>query len=95
MNKFVDAEKLEAGKPDAAKVATLERGATCCENWPACWDCSANRSNRNATGSDDAIVGDVMKLIAEVRTASGDKYLTPGQENAAGDGNPLEGSCCC
>ena len=28
LNKFVDTEKLEAGKPDAAKVATLERGAT-------------------------------------------------------------------
>jgi cysteinyl-tRNA synthetase len=31
-----------------------------------------------------------MKLVAEVGTAGGDKYLTPGQENAAGDGNQLE-----
>ncbi len=28
LNKFIDAEKLEAGKPDADKLATLDRGAT-------------------------------------------------------------------
>ncbi len=90
LNKFVDAEKLEAGKPDAAKVATLERGATVLQELAGVLGLFRKPVEQKSTGGDDAIVGDVMKLIAEVRTASGDKYLTPGQENVAGGGNPLE-----
>jgi cysteinyl-tRNA synthetase len=89
LNKFVDAEKLESGKPDAPKVATLERGATVLRELAGVLGLFRKPVEQKSTGGDDAIVGDVLKLIAEVRTASGDKYLTPGQENVAG-GNPLE-----
>jgi cysteinyl-tRNA synthetase len=89
LNKFVDAEKLESGKPDAAKVATLERGATVLRELAGVLGLFRKPVEQKSTGGDDAIVGDVLKLVAEVRTASGDKYLTPGQENVAG-GNSLE-----
>ena len=90
LNKFVDAEKLEAGKPDAAKVATLERGATVLRELAGVLGLFRKPVEQKSTGGDDAMVGDVLKLIAEVRTAGGDKYLAPGQEHVAGGGNPLE-----
>ncbi len=90
LNKFVDAEKLESGHPDAAKVAILERGATVLRELAGVLGLFRKPVEQKSAGGDDAIVGNVMNLVADVRTAGGDKYLTPGQENAAGDGNQLE-----
>ena len=90
LNKFVDTEKLESGQPDAAKVAILERGATVLRELAGVLGLFRKPVEQKSAGGDDAIVGNVMKLVADVRTSGGDKYLTPGQENAAGDGNQLE-----
>jgi cysteinyl-tRNA synthetase len=90
LNKFVDTEKLESGHPDAAKVAILERGATALRELAGVLGLFRKPVEQKSTDGGDAILGDVLKLVEEVRSAGGDKYMASGQESAAGAGNQLD-----
>ena len=57
LNKFVDTEKLEAGKPDAAKVASLERGATVLRELAGVLGLFRKPVEQKGGGADDALVG--------------------------------------
>ena len=69
LNKFVDTEKLEGGKPDAAKVAALERGATVLKELAGVMGLFRKPVELKATDADDAVVGQVVQLVIELKTA--------------------------
>ncbi len=69
LNKFVDAEKLEAGKPDAAKIAALQRGAN------VLWELAGvlglfRQPVEQKSAADDALVGNLVELLIELRAAA-------------------------
>jgi cysteinyl-tRNA synthetase len=67
LNKFIDDEKLEvAGKSDAAKVATLERGTTVLRELASILGLFRQPPQETAA-ADDALVGKLMQLLIEVR----------------------------
>jgi cysteinyl-tRNA synthetase len=70
LNRFVDAEKLEStGKSDAAKVATLKKGAAVLRELAACVGLfrSAPPAKAGSGGASDELVGKLMKLLIELR----------------------------
>ncbi len=70
LNKFVDTEKLEAGKPDAAKVASLERGATVLRELAGVLGLFRRPVEQKAAGADDALLGQLVELLIELRAAA-------------------------
>jgi cysteinyl-tRNA synthetase len=69
LNKFVATEKLESGHPDAAKVATLERGALVLRELAAVLGLF-RQSVDQKTATDDALVGNLVQLLIELRAAA-------------------------
>jgi cysteinyl-tRNA synthetase len=69
LNKFVDTEKLESGKPDAAKLATLEKGATVLKELAGVLGLFRKPVEQKTAGGDEALVGSLVKLVAELRAA--------------------------
>ncbi|HEY2882486.1 MAG TPA: cysteine--tRNA ligase [Pirellulales bacterium] len=69
LNKFVASEKLESGHPDAAKVATLERGALVLRELAAVLGLF-RQSVDQKTATDDALVGNLVQLLIELRAAA-------------------------
>jgi len=70
LNKYVDAEKLEAGKPDAAKVAVLERGATVLRELASVLGLFRAPIEQKTAGADEALVGNLVQLLIELRNAA-------------------------
>jgi cysteinyl-tRNA synthetase len=66
LNKFIDDEKLEA-KPDAAKTASLRRGAVALREIAATLGLFRKPVAEKAAGGDNALIGKLMELILEVR----------------------------
>lgn len=66
LNKFIDAEKLESGKPDAAKVATLLRGATVLRELAGVLGLF-RKPVEQKVAADDSLVGPLMNLLIELR----------------------------
>ncbi len=66
LNKFVDTEKLESGKPDAAKLTTLERGATVLRELAGVLGLFRQPVEQK-TAADDALVGQLVELLIELR----------------------------
>jgi cysteinyl-tRNA synthetase len=69
LNKFVDAEKLETGKPDAAKVATLEKGATVLKELASVMGLFRKPVEQKAAGGSEALVGELVKFVTELHAA--------------------------
>ena len=69
LNKLVDDDKLEGeGKADAAKVATLNRGAATLRELASILGLFRTAPQEAAAaGGDDALVGKLMQLLIEVR----------------------------
>lgn len=71
LNKYVDSEKLETGKPDPAKVASLERGATVLRELAGIMGLFRKPvQSRRAGSGDDALVGQMVELLIELRAAA-------------------------
>jgi cysteinyl-tRNA synthetase len=70
LNKFVDTEKLEAGKPDPAKLAALERGATVLRELAGVLGLFRKPVEQKAAGADDALLGQLVELLIELRAAA-------------------------
>src|SRR5262249_30628057 len=68
LNKFVDVEKLEAGKPDAGNVATLERGGLVLKELAGVLGLF-RKPVELKTGGDDALVAQLVQFATELRTA--------------------------
>src|SRR5690606_10172295 len=66
LNKFIDAEKLESGKPDPAKVATLQRGASVLRELAGVLGLFRKPVEQKAA-ADDSLVGPLMNLLIELR----------------------------
>jgi cysteinyl-tRNA synthetase len=67
LNKFIDDEKLEApGQADAARLATLKRGAAVLRELAAVLGLFRTPRQEKSEGSDE-IVGKLMQLLIEVR----------------------------
>jgi cysteinyl-tRNA synthetase len=66
LNKFVDTEKLEAGKPDAAKLGTLQQGATVLRELAGVLGLFRQPMEQKAA-ADDALVGQLVELLIELR----------------------------
>jgi cysteinyl-tRNA synthetase len=69
LNKFVDTEKLEGGKPDASKVTALERGATVLKELAGIIGLFRKPIKQKAGGDHDALVGPVVQLVTELKIA--------------------------
>lgn len=69
LNKFVDAEKLEAANPPAAKVAVLRQGAKAVRELAAILGLFETPPAAKQ-GADDALVGKLLALLVELRSAS-------------------------
>jgi cysteinyl-tRNA synthetase len=69
LNKFVDSEKLEGGKPDAAKLATLEKGTTVLKELAGVLGLFRKPVEQKAAGGDDELVGQLVKLLTELHAA--------------------------
>ena len=69
LNKFVDSEKLEGGKPDAAKLATLEKGTLVLKELAGVLGLFRKPVEQKAAG-DDALLGSMMQLLIELRAAA-------------------------
>ncbi len=67
LNKFVDAEKLEGGTPDAAKVVSLERGATVLRELAGVLGLFRSPVQQKSAGADDALLGQLVELLIELR----------------------------
>jgi cysteinyl-tRNA synthetase len=70
LNKYIDTEKLEAGKPDAAKVAVLERGATVLRELAGVLGLFRSPIEQKTSGADEALVGNLVQLLIELRNAA-------------------------
>jgi cysteinyl-tRNA synthetase len=70
LNKFVDSEKLEGGKPDAAKLATLEKGTLVLKELVGVLGLFRKPTEQKAAGGDDALLGSMMQLLIELRAAA-------------------------
>jgi cysteinyl-tRNA synthetase len=68
LNKFVDTEKLEAGKPDAGKIASLERGATVLKELAGVLGLF-RKPIEQTTAGDDALLGQLVQFATELRAA--------------------------
>ncbi|MCC7085261.1 MAG: cysteine--tRNA ligase [Pirellulales bacterium] len=66
LNKYVSDEKLEAGKPDAAKLATWERSATVLRELGGVLGLFRQPIEQKAA-ADDALVGQLVDLLIELR----------------------------
>src|SRR5262249_23836027 len=62
LNKFVDSEKLEAGQPDAAKTAALEKGATVLKELAGVLGLFRKPVEQKSAGGDDALTAQVVQL---------------------------------
>ncbi len=69
LNKFVDTEKLEGGKPDAAKLATLEKGTSVLKELAGVLGLFRKSVEQKASGGDDAMVGELVKFVTELHSA--------------------------
>jgi cysteinyl-tRNA synthetase len=69
LNKFVDTEKLEGGKPDAAKLATLEKGTSVLKELAGVLGLFRKPVEQKSTGGDDALVGELAKFVTELHAA--------------------------
>jgi cysteinyl-tRNA synthetase len=70
LNKFADAEKLEGGgQPAAELVATLTQGAKTLRELAATLGLFRKPVETKSSG-DDSLVGDLMKLVIELRAAA-------------------------
>ena len=71
LNKYVDSEKLEAGKPDATQLATLEKGAAVLKELAGVLGLFRKpiESRRAGTGDDESLVASLVKLVTELQTA--------------------------
>lgn len=67
LNKFVDTEKLEADKPDAAKVATLQRGTTVLRELAGTLGLFRKPIDQKSPSADDALLGQMVELLIELR----------------------------
>jgi cysteinyl-tRNA synthetase len=81
LNKFVDTEKLEAGKPDAAKVATLQRGATVLRELAGVLGLFRKPVEQKSSGDDEALVASLAKFVSELQ--AGGKLADPAAASAA------------
>jgi len=70
LNKFVDSEKLEGGKPDAAKLVTLEKGTTVLKELAGVMGLFRKPVEQKTAGGDDALLGSLMQLLIELRAAA-------------------------
>jgi cysteinyl-tRNA synthetase len=73
LNKFVDTEKLEGGKPDAAKLATLEKGTNVLKELAGVLGLfrkPVESRRAGTTGGDDALLASLMQLLIELRAAA-------------------------
>jgi cysteinyl-tRNA synthetase len=66
LNKFVDTEKMEASKPDAAKLASLERGTTVLKELAGVLGLFRQPVEQKSA-ADDALVGQLVELLIELR----------------------------
>ena len=84
LNKFVDSEKLEGGKPDAAKLATLEKGTTVLKELAGVLGLFRKPVEQKAAGGDDELVGQLVKFLTELhatgKVAEFDAAATAGGE---------------
>jgi cysteinyl-tRNA synthetase len=69
LNKFVDTEKLEAGKPDPAKVAMLAHGAMVLREMAGILGLFRQPVEQKSA-ADDALVGQLVELLIELRAAA-------------------------
>ncbi len=67
LNKFADAEKLEEGKPSAVKLAEFKRGTLTLRELTATLGLFLKPVEAKAVGGDDALVGQLVELLIEVR----------------------------
>ncbi len=77
LNKFVDTEKLEGGTPDAAKVASLERGATVLRELAGVLGLFRKPVQQKPAGADDALLGQLVELLIELRAQRGRTRISP------------------
>ncbi|MDZ4818488.1 MAG: cysteine--tRNA ligase [Planctomycetota bacterium] len=66
LNKFADVEKLEAGTPDAAKLAVFKQGTLVLREISSVLGLFLQPAAAKAAG-DDALVDQLMRLVIEVR----------------------------
>ncbi|HTQ38226.1 MAG TPA: cysteine--tRNA ligase [Pirellulales bacterium] len=66
LNKFVDTEKLEAGQPDAAKLAALEKSAAVLKELAGVLGLFRKPVEQKSAGGDDALTAQVVQLATEL-----------------------------
>ena len=66
LNKFIDDEKLEAGAPDASKIASLKRGTATLKELANVLGLFRHPRKEKSSG-DDALVGKLMDLLIDIR----------------------------
>ncbi len=69
LNKFVDTEKLEGGKPDAMKLATLEKGTSVLKELAGVLGLFRKPVEQKSAGGDDALVDELAKFVTELHSA--------------------------
>ena len=67
LNKFVDTEKLESGKPEAAKLATLRTGTALLRELSSLLGLFREPRAAKSTGDDNGLVDGLMQLLIELR----------------------------
>jgi cysteinyl-tRNA synthetase len=67
LNKLADVEKLEEGKPSAAKLSEFKRGAATLRELSATLGLFLKPIEAKAVGGDDALVGQLVELLIEAR----------------------------
>jgi cysteinyl-tRNA synthetase len=70
LNKYADAEKLEQGKPDAAKVQVFKQAARTFRELSATLGLFLKPVVEKSTGGDDGLVGQLMQLLIDVRAGA-------------------------
>jgi cysteinyl-tRNA synthetase len=70
LNKYVDDNKLEASKPDAAHLAVLRQGAKTLRELGATVGMFRAAPAKAGGGGDDELVGKLMKLLLDLRASA-------------------------
>lgn len=70
LNKYVDDNKLEASKPDAAQLAVLRQGAKTLRELGATVGMFRTAPAKAGGGGDDELVGKLMKLLLDLRASA-------------------------